>query len=155
MQHEPQPLVARRRLGAREADAVPPLPLLHPGAVVLVAVVERVLDPPRLDERGVHVAGHVDVDPALAVRAGPRGAGLLPRAGREVAHHRRLDERLDPCDRGGRPQPRGRRRHYFTPPAVSPLTIRRCAARKAITTGALTTIAAAMSWFQYTLVCDE
>ena len=103
----------------------------------------------------MHVAGHVDVHPALAVGAGPRGAGVLPRAGREVAHQRRLDERLDLSDRCGRPSPRGGGRHYFTPPAVRPLTIRRWAARKAITTGALTTIAAAMSWFQYTLVCDE
>ena len=59
-------------------------------------------------------------------------------------------ERPHPCER-----PRCRRRHYFTPPAVSPRTIHRCAARKAITTGALTTMAAAMSWFQKTLVCDE
>ena len=102
----------------------------------------------------MHVAGDADVDPAFTGRAGPRGARALSLAGREVAHERGLGQRPDARDRGGRLWPR-RRRHYFTPPAVSPRTIQRCAARKAITTGALTTIAAAISWFQYTLVCDE
>jgi hypothetical protein len=155
VQDEPQPLVGRGRLGPGERDPIPPLALLHPRARVLVAVVERVLDPPRLDERGVHVAGHVDPGPALAVRAGPCGAGVLARAGLEFAHHSALAQGVDPCDGGGRSRPRRRRRHYFTPPAVSPRTISFCAARKAITTGALTTIAAAISWFQYTLVSDE
>ena len=42
-----------------------------------------------------------------SVRAGSRGAGLLAAAGREVAHHRHLGQRLDSYGRGGRPRPRG------------------------------------------------
>ena len=43
--------------------------------------------------------------------------------------------------------------NYFTAPAVIPCTMYFCSARKPITTGILTTIDAAISWFQYTLLC--
>ena len=45
------------------------------------------------------------------------------------------------------------RTNYFTAPAVIPCTMYFCSARKPITTGILTTIDAAISWFQYTLLC--
>ena len=122
--------------GASKRGAVPPLALLHPRAGGLVAVVERV---------SIRPASMSAVWTSPGTSTGTQRAGRVGRAlaGREVAHLRRRDERPHPCER-----PRCRRCHYFTPPAVSPRTIHFCAARKAITTGALTTIAAAMSWFQ-------
>ena len=123
--------------------------------VVLVAVVERVLDPPRLDERGVDVAGHptsIQPSPCGPGRAAPAASpapGSKSRTTAVSTSGRIPAIAAAACGRGGGG------RHYFTPPAVSPRTISFWAARNAITTGALTTIAAAISWFQYTLLCDE
>ena len=89
VQDEPQPLV--RGPGRRDVEAqpVPPLTLLHPAAVVLVAVVVRVRDAARGDQRAVHVAGHVDGDPPARVEPRVGGARGRPRAGREVGDERR------------------------------------------------------------------
>jgi hypothetical protein len=103
VEDEPQPLAR----GGLEAQPVPPLALLDPAAGVLVAVIERMLDPAGLDQRAMQVARHGDLDPPLAAEV--LHAAL---AGREVAREGGADERA--CRRD---------RHHFTPPAVRPPTM--------------------------------
>ncbi len=77
LEHQLLPLVWRERFGRYlEVNAVPPLAVLHPGARRLVAVVERVGDTARGNQRAVDVAGHGDVEPGVVggfgqVRRGP------------------------------------------------------------------------------------
>ena len=67
-----------------EVNAVPPLALLHPGARGLVAIIERVGDPPNLDQGAVHVAGYRDVNPAVVGISREMSSGARAVAWQEV-----------------------------------------------------------------------
>jgi len=125
-EHQPQPLVGLERLGAVEPQAVPPLAIFHPGAVQLVAVIERILDPSGIDQRPVDVTRDAELDPAVRARPPRIGrSGLQTLTGREVTYERGIDEWARRPDAGGTGRRRlgGRRHLYFTPPAVRPPTM--------------------------------
>src|SRR5215211_8361478 len=54
---------------AIEGDAVPPLSILDPGALLFITVVERVFDAPCVEQSPVHVPWHGDGDPTFLLEA--------------------------------------------------------------------------------------
>jgi hypothetical protein len=83
VEDEAHPLIGGRRvIRAIEGDTVPPLFLLDPGTLLLVAVVERVRYASGRDQGGVHVSWYRDVQPAVIVEVfleGARGSSVFRR----------------------------------------------------------------------------
>jgi hypothetical protein len=64
VKNEQQSLVGLQRfLIEIKLKSVPPLPLFHPGAFQLIAVVERVGDAIIIDQGAMNISGDSDVDP--------------------------------------------------------------------------------------------